>query len=154
MRFFAKNTRCSGLAWLKKSEPVELNSIYEKSQNCIDFFQNLPFSAKIFFASLVNLPVAAKNSANNWRVPNDVNKWTTKGFCQIPKTLIRRNFQKNRQILLLRIWEGSKNHVFESISGRRHAFLMRVEANTIYSMSSIYSQNLTSGFPELDFREQ
>ena len=68
---------------------------------------------------------------------------------QISKTDFKRNFQKNRQILLLRISKGPKYHVFESISGRRHAFLMRVEANTIYSMSSIYSQNLMSGFPQL-----
>ena len=62
-------------------------------------------------------------------------------------------FKKNRQILLLRIFEGPKYHVFESISGRRHAFLMRVEANTIYSMSSIYTQSIRSGFLKLDFRE-
>ena len=86
MRFFAKNTRCLGLAWLKKSEPADSNSDYEKSQNWIDFFQNLLFSANLFFADLVNLPVTAKNSAKN------LAECPTMLITELPKDFVR--FQK------------------------------------------------------------
>ena len=65
VRFFAKNTRCLGLAFPKKSQPADSNSDCEKSQSCVDFFQNLLFSANFFFVDPVNLPVTVKNSANN-----------------------------------------------------------------------------------------
>ena len=152
MRFFAKNTRCLGLALPKRSKPADLNSDYEKSQNWIDFSKICFFPQIFFLPTSWTCPWPPKIQPKFGWVPNDVNNWTTKGFCQIPKTLIRRNFQKNRQILLLRIFEGPKYHVFESISGRR-PLLMRVGANTIYAMSSIYWQNRMPRVLELDFRE-
>ena len=118
MRFFAKNTRCSGLAWLKKSEPVELNSIYEKSQNCIDFFQNLPFSAKKFFASLVNLPVAAKNSANN------LAECPTMLITELPKDFVR--FQKLSSDEIFK--KIGKSYFYAFAKGQKITFLSLSQA--------------------------
>ena len=82
------------------------------------FFQKFTFFRKLFFCKRRELARGRQKLSQKFaRVRIDVNNKTTKGFCQIRKTLVTGKSQKNRQILLLRIFEGPKYHIFESISG-------------------------------------
>ena len=147
VRFFAKNTRCLGLAFPKKSQPADSNSDCEKSQSCVDFVQNLLFSANFFFVDPVNLPVTVKNSANN------LAECPAMLITQFPKESLR--FQKLTSHEIFK--KIGKSYFYAFSRGQNITFDMLfrwIGANTIYSTSSIYSQNLRFGFPELDFREQ